>query len=150
LIISKPQKSTVLSFTLFLAITATVITMNLVVVIRGELAAWYNYAIVGILVPIGAFVLYRIFILYKIVHMGNNQIQINYPVLHREKKYAVGDIVAWRENKVTTGKTSEYRELQVLFSDKNKLSIGHKEHTEYARMVQYLSQKAGKKRTPSE
>jgi len=124
--------------------------MNLVVVIQGQLAAWYNYAIVGLLVPIGGFVLYRIFILYKVVRMGNNQIQINYPVLRKEKKYAIGDIVAWRENKVKTGKTSEYKELQILFSDETKLSMGHKEHTEYPRMVQYLAQKAEKKRTPSE
>ena len=124
--------------------------MNLVVVMRGELAAWYNYVIVGVLIPIGGFVLYRIFILYKIVRMGNNLIQINYPVLRKEKKYAISDIVAWRENKVKTGKTSEYKELQIMFSDKIKLSMGHKEHTEYPRMVQYLAQKAEKKRTPSE
>jgi len=87
--------------------------------------------------------------LYKIVRMGNNQIQINYPVLRRERKYAINEIVAWRENKVKTGKTSEYKELQILFSDQSKLSIGHKEHTEYPRMIQYLAQKAEKKRTLS-
>ena len=123
--------------------------MNLVVVIEGQLAAWYNYVIIGLLIPIGGFVLIRIFILYKIIRMGNNQVQISYPVLRREKKYTLKDIEAWRENKVKTGKTSEYKELQILFSDKKKLSVGHKEHTEYSRMVQYLTQKAEKKKTPS-
>jgi hypothetical protein len=123
--------------------------MNLAVVLKGQLTAWYNYAVVAVLVPIGLFVLYRIFIRYKIIRMGNNQIQIDYPVLRTSKKYPINQILAWRENKVKTGKTSEYRELQILFTDKNKLSVGFKEHTEYSRMVQYLSQKADKKRDKS-
>jgi hypothetical protein len=69
--------------------------------------------------------------------------------LRREKKYSINEIVAWRENKVKTGKSSEYKELQILFADKNKLSIGHKEHTEYPRMIQYLKQKAERKKDPS-
>ena len=123
--------------------------MNLVVVINGRLAAWYNYAVVIVLVPIGLFVLYRIFIRYKILRFGDNKIQIEYPILRQLKKYPLDQIVAWRENKVKTGKTSEYKELQILFTDKAKLSIGHKEHTEYHRMIQYLAQKAHKKRDVS-
>jgi hypothetical protein len=127
-----------------------VATMNIVVVINGQLTAWYNYAVVIVLIPIGVFVLYRIFIRYKILRLGDNKIQIEYPVLRQLKKYSLDQIVAWRENKVKTGKTSEYKELQILFTDKNKLSIGHKEHTEYHRMIQYLMQKAYKKRDVSE
>jgi hypothetical protein len=149
LIVSRPQTSTVVSFTLFLIITIVVTTMNLVVVINGQLAAWYNYVVIIVLIPIGMFVLYRIFIRYKILRLGDNKIQIEYPVLRQLKKYSLEQIVAWRENKVKTGKTSEYKELQILFSDKVKLSIGHKEHTEYYRMIQYLSQKANKKRDVS-
>ena len=123
--------------------------MNLVVIIKGQLVAWYNYLVVIALLPIGLFVLYRIFIRYKILQLGNNQIQIDYPVLRQSKKYVINQIVAWRENKVKTGKNSEYKELQILFSDKNKLTVSHKEHTEYARIVQYLMQKAEKKRDAS-
>jgi hypothetical protein len=124
--------------------------MNLVVIINGQLAAWYNYAVIIVLVPIGVFVLYRIFIRYKILRLGDNKIQIEYPILRQSKKYSLDQIVAWRENKVKTGKNSEYKELQILFTDKNKLNVGHKEHTEYHRMIQYLSQKAHKKRDVSD
>jgi hypothetical protein len=123
--------------------------MNLVVIINGQLAAWYNYAVVVVLIPIGLFVLYRIFIRYKILRFGDNKIQIEYPVLRQLQKYPLNEIVAWRENKVKTSKNSEYKELQILFADKNKLSVGHKEHTEYHRMIQYLMQKAPKKRDAS-
>jgi hypothetical protein len=146
LIISRPQTNTVVSFTLFLVITAAVTSMNVVVIFKSSQAQWYNYVVVAVLAPIGLFVLYRIFIRYKILRLGNNQIQIDYPVLRQTKKYQINQIVAWRENKVKTGKTSEYKELQIVFADKNKLSVSHKEHTEYTRMIQYLSQKALKKR----
>jgi hypothetical protein len=146
LIVSRPQTNTLISFALFLIITIVVTVMNLIVITRGLLTAWYNYAVVIVLVPIGLFVLYRIFIRYKILRLGDNKIQIEYPVLRQLKKYSLDQIVAWRENKVKTSKTSEYKELQILFTDKSKLTIGHKEHTEYHRMIQYLIQKAPKKR----
>lgn len=146
MIVSKPQTNTIVSFSLFLVITIVVTSMNLLVVLKVPQAAWYNYAIVVVLIPIGTFVLYKIFIRYKILRFGNNQIQIDYPVMRQTKKYSLDEIEAWRENKVKTGKTSEYKELQILFKDKNNLSVGHREHTEYARMVQYLAQKAPRKK----
>lgn len=123
--------------------------MNLVVVMGGQLAAWYNYLVLIVLIPIGVFVLYRIFLRYQILRLGNNQIQIDYPVLRKSQKYSIDQISAWRENKVKTGKNSEYKELQIQFSDRNKLSISHKEHTEYPKIIQYLTQKAPRKRGTS-
>ncbi|MBI1769760.1 MAG: hypothetical protein HYR67_15445 [Bacteroidetes bacterium] len=146
LIISRPQTNTLISFSFFILITVAVATMNVVVVIKGQLVAWYNYLVLIVLIPIGLFVVFRIFIQYKILRLGGNQIQIDYPVLRKSQKYSIEEIVKWRENKVKTGKNSEYKEVEILFSDRNKLSISHKEHTEYPRIVQYLTQKASKKR----
>jgi len=120
--------------------------MNSVAIFRDREAAWYNYAVVAVLVPIGVVVFYKIFLRYKILRLGNNQIQIDYPMLKRSKVYSLDQIDQWIENKVKTGKNSEYKELQVRFSDGKKISVGHKEHTEYIRMVQYLSQKAPNKK----
>jgi len=131
---------------MFILITVVVVTMNMLVLIKAPQAAWYNYAIVIILIPIALFVFYKIFIRYKILRLGNNLIQIDFPLMRQTKKYPLDQIEAWRENKVKTGKTSEYKELQILFLDKKKLTIGHREHTEYARMVQYLGQKVPRKK----
>ena len=122
------------------------VVMNAMVIFNNQIVAWYNYAVVIVLVPIGLFVFYKVFVRYKILKLGNNQIQIDYPVLRRSKIYPLDQIDRWTENKVKTGKNSEYKELQVQFADGTKISIGHKEHTEYARMVQYLAQKASKKK----
>jgi hypothetical protein len=120
--------------------------MNLISILHGTFTAWYNFVVVALLTPIGFYVLYRIFIRYKIIRMGDNKIQVDYPVMRQSKKYTLSDLEWWVENKVKTGKNSEYKELQFKFTDGKKIDIGQKEHTEYARMLQYLAQKAPKKK----
>jgi len=73
---------------------------------------------------------------------------VDYPMLRRSKVYPLEQVDQWVETRVKTGKNSEYKELQIRFADKGKVSVGHKEHTEYARMVQYLAQKVPKKKQP--
>lgn len=146
MVVSKPQLNTLISFSLFLIITIVVFTMN-VVSIMNKSSAWYNYAIAAALLPIGLFVLYKIFIRYKVIRAGNNSIDISYPVLMQTEKYPLQSIVAWRENIIKTGKNSVYKQLEILMDNKKRISIGHKEHTEYVRLVQYLQQKIPKKKT---
>jgi hypothetical protein len=149
LITSKPQTSTVMSLALFLLITVVVVTMNSLVVFKGQATAWYNYAVVLILLPIGLGVFYKTFLYYKTLRFGNHQIEIRYPVQGKTKTYLLHQIDYWTENKVKTGKNSEYKELQIRFLDGKKISAGHKEYTEYDRMIQYLTQKAPKKKASS-
>ncbi len=146
MITSRPQNSTITSVVLFLVITILVVSFNFAAIVRDRIAAWYNYLIVILLIPIGLLVFYKIFLRYKILQFGNNQIQIDYPVMMQSKKYTIEQIERWIENKVKTGQSSEYKELEILFSDRKKITIGHKEHTEYSRIVQYLAQKAPKKK----
>ena len=118
-----------------------------IISIMNDTAAWYNYVIAALLLPIGLFVLYKMFIRYKIIRAGNNSIDISYPVLRQTEKYPLQSIVAWRENVIKTGKNSVYKQLEILMDNKKRISIGHKEHTEYVRLVQYLQHKIPKKKT---
>jgi len=124
-----------------------VLTMNVYAVVKTSASAWYNYLIILLLVPIGLFVLYKIFIRYKIIRLGNNRLELSYPVMRKHKVYVIQDIVAWKENVVKTGKNSVFRQLEIFLTDKQRISVGDKEHTEYTRVVQYLQQKVPKKRT---
>ncbi len=144
MIVSKPRTNTIVSFLFFLLITVGVLAMNVVSIFRG--AAWYNFLIVVLLVPIGLLVSYRIFIRYKIIRLGNNQVEIHYPVLGRKHLYSLQAVANWRESIVKTGKNSVYKELEIEFEDKRKLSFGQKEQTEYDRVVAYLKQKVPKKK----
>ena len=119
--------------------------MNLIALTREP--SWFTYAIIAVLVPIALVVGYKIFLRYLIIRMGNNEVEIRYPVLRRKYRYPLSEVTSWTENVVKTGKNSVYKELEIRFEDKRKLSFGHKEQTEYSRMVSYLTQKASRKKT---
>jgi len=144
MIISKPLTSTIISFTLFLSVTFVVLGMNIYALIHQ--AAWYNYLTTGLLTPVGLFVLYKIFLQYKVIRLGNNQIEVSFPVWRQTKKYNLADVQFWVENKVKTGKNSVYKELVIKFNDGKKVSMSPKESSEYERSVQYLKQKLMKKK----
>jgi len=146
MITSKPQTNTIVSFTVFLSLTFIVLGMNAYVIVKDLQPAWYTYLIVVILTPIAIFVLVKIFIRYKIIRLGNNLVELTYPVQRRAKKYSLDQIEYWIEHKVKTGKNSVYKEVEIKFTDGLQVTIGHKEHTEYPRIVQYLSLKALKKK----
>ena len=146
MIVSKPKTSTITSFVFFLLITVVVLGMNVWAVTQSPKPAWYNYATIGLLAPIGLFVLYKIFIRYKIILLGNNQIEVRFPVLRQFKKYNLGEVQFWFENQVKTGKNSIYKELVIKFEDGKKISLSPKESTEYERSIQYLKQKLPKKK----
>lgn len=110
--------------------------------------AWYNLVIVIILLPLGIFVLYRIFIRYKIIRAGDNRLEITYPALKKTQGYNIKQITSWRESIVRTSKNSVFKELEIVCDNKLRITIGQKEHTEYDKLVQYLQRKIpGKKVT---
>jgi hypothetical protein len=110
--------------------------------------AWYNLVIAGILLPLGLFVLYRIFIRYKIIQAGDNRVEVIYPVIRKTHAYSIKQITSWRESVVKTGKSSVFKELEINFDNHFRVAIGQKEHTEYDKLVQYLQRKVpGKKAT---
>lgn len=143
MIIAKPKTNTILSFTFFLILTLVVVAMNIFSVLKSPV--WYNYAIVVVLTPIGLFVFYKIFIRYKILKFGNNQLEIVFPVLRSSRKYALNQIEYWVEKQVKTGKNSVYKELEMKLNDGSQINIGHKEFTEYLKVISYLIQKIPKK-----
>ncbi|MEK6782682.1 MAG: hypothetical protein AABY93_13340 [Bacteroidota bacterium] len=146
MIISKPQTGTIVSFVIFLILTLAVLYMNALVVVNDPGPAWYTYVIIAALTPIALFVLYKIFIRYKVIRLGNNQVELTFPVLRSTKKYPLDQIEYWIERQVKTGKNSLFKELEIRFKDGIKLAIGHKEYSEYQNIVQYLAQKVPKKK----
>jgi hypothetical protein len=146
-IVSKPRSQTLISFTLFLLLTFFVLGLN-VLAITQNTYAWYNLAIVAILLPIGVFVLYKIFIRYKVIRAGDNRLEISYPVIKKTHGYNIKQISSWRESIVKTGKNSVFKELEIVCDNRLRITIGQKEHTEYDKLVQYLQRKVpGKKVT---
>jgi hypothetical protein len=111
--------------------------------------AWYNLVIVALLLPLGFFILYKIFIRYKIIRAGDNRIEVVYPVLKRTHSFTTKEVLSWRESIVKTGKSSVFKELEITFENRFRITIGHKEHTDYDRLVQYLQRKVPGKKVSS-
>ena len=73
--------------------------------------------------------------------MGERKIEVEYPQFKLTRKYALEEILYWKESIVKTGKTSTYKELEIRFKDQKMIRLGYKEYTEYEKMLKYLQQK---------
>jgi hypothetical protein len=145
LIVSKPQTGTLVSFTAFLVIAAALIGFNVTAALKDPSPSWLNLVVIVLLTPLALFSLYKIFLSYKVIRVGNNQIDIRYPVFGKTKKYSLDQIGSWKET-IIKNTMGTYKELEVRFTDNTSLTIGHKEYTEYHRIATYLAQKALKKK----
>ncbi|HZX73115.1 MAG TPA: hypothetical protein VFE57_01745 [Cyclobacteriaceae bacterium] len=145
MIVSKPQTSTLASFAAFLLISSGLIGFNTVAAIRDSSPSWLNLTVIVLLTPLALFALFKIFLSYKVIRVGNNQIDIRYPVFGKTKKYTLDQIGYWKET-VIKNSMGTYKEIEVGFTDKSTLNMGHKEYTEYSKIAGYLSQKAAKKK----
>ena len=145
MIISKPQTSTLFSFAAFLLISVILITFNAIAALNDPNPSWLNLTVIVLLSPLALFALYKIFLTYKVIRMGNNLIDIRLPVFRKMRKYPLDQVVYWKET-VIKNSVGTYKEIEVKFQDKYTLNMGHKEYTEYPKMAAYLSQKLPKKK----
>lgn len=146
LTVSKPIGSTLLSFVLFLVICYVLIGMSILQLVQDQEPAWYVYLVIIALTPMALFITFRVFINYKVVELGNDQIVVKYTVRRKHKQYRLNQVIQWRELIVKTGKSSSFKELEILFDDKFKLTVGLREYTNYPKVCTYLAKKLpGKK-----
>ena len=122
--------------------------MNVYVVIIDPMPQWFNYLILVILAPVVTYATYKVLFRYKSVRMGDHQIEVRYPQFRLQRTYKLEEVDYWEEAEVKTGKTSSYKELEVKFHDRRIIRMGHREYTDYDKMLKYLSQKLPKVRKP--
>ena len=145
MIISKPQTATLFSFGAFLIITSGLIIFNAIAAMNDPRPSWLNLAVIILLTPLALFSLYKIFLSYKVIRVGNNQFVIHFPVFRKTKKYSLDQVGYWKET-IIKNTMGTYKEEEVKFTDKNALTMSHKEYSEYSKIVGYLSQKVPKKK----
>jgi len=145
MVVSKPTGRTLVSFSLFLIIAFVLVAMSAVTIYNDSNPPWYSYLIVSSLGPISVFLLFRLIFGFKVIRLGNNQIEIFRPALNHRVTYTLAQVEYWRESKVKTGKSSTYKELEVRFDSGKKIELGHQEYSNYGPMISYLKKKVGKK-----
>ncbi|MEQ8364595.1 MAG: hypothetical protein RH948_17095 [Cyclobacteriaceae bacterium] len=144
--VSKPLNGTLFSFGLFIIISFVLVGMSLIEFTSEQHPAWYTYLILVALTPLSLFLVYRIFINYKVIELGNEKITIQYPVKNNRKHYPLGRVSHWRESIVKTGKNSTFKELEIVFDDNFKLNLGLREYSNYQKVQSYLTRKLAKKK----
>ena len=143
---SRPLQSTLISFLLFLVLSYAIIGMSLVQLIADNRPSWYVYLILVVLTPISLFVTYRIFINHKVIEFGGNQISIKYTVRKKVRSYSLADVMSWRESVVKTGKNSTFKEIEIQFNDRFRITLGLREYSEYPKVKGYLEKKLSTKK----
>ena len=141
MIVSRPQTGNLISFIFFFIIAYAVLFINVVILLYDSRPQLLNYLVVIVLTPIAFFITYKVVFRYKMIRMGNGQIEVRYPQFGIHKMYLLKNITYWKESVIKTGKTSAFRELEIKFTDNRKITMGHREYVEYEKMVSYLLQK---------
>lgn len=145
MIISKPKKSTLFSLSLFLILDFALIAATFNSIVNSNEIYWYHYIFLLILIPVGIGVLIKTILNYKITRIGKGKIDIKIPARLKNKSYSLKDIKQWQEVTIRTA-TGIYQQLEIVFLNDDKLTLGRQEHSAYDQIIKYLQQKSGKKR----
>lgn len=143
MIVSKPKTNTLTALTIFL-----ILIFGSFFVLLDSLLSSESYFIVKlILAPvvlvIGLVVLGKLLGAIKIVKLGDNKLQIFYPISRLKVEVKVPDILGYREEVIKT-KNGEFREVKILYTKKKILKLSNRENTEYDAVVRYLKKKVKK------
>lgn len=80
---------------------------------------------------------------WRFISAGKEHIVIKLPLRRSTKVFPLDEILAWEEETVLANKR-EFRQLTIVFQDKQSISISNHEHEAYSEFVNYLKKKAQK------
>jgi len=82
---------------------------------------------------------------YRFITVGRDQIIIKLPLRGYSKTYPIAQILAWEEETIVANKR-QFKQLTMVFSDHQSISVSNHEHEAYSDLVAYLAKKAGKQK----
>lgn len=140
MIISKPKSNTITALTIFLVLVFTSFFMVLNSLLSEQSYFIIKLILAPVLLAIGLLVLGKLLGAIKVVKMGQDTINVFYPITRMRIKIGVKDVLGWREEVIKT-KSGFYREVKILYTKKKILRLSNKENTEYDQVVKYLKKK---------
>ena len=143
MIVAKPKSQALFALGVFVIICFALGGYNLRLLLGGS--TWFfNWimAIVFLLIAV-IFTLRQLFN-YKIISLGNEKVQVWYPLRFRTIRGNLKDMEYWEETIIQT-KTGIFKQLEIKFPQRSiKMSI--QENTNYQEAVNYLRKKQSRKR----
>lgn len=143
MIVSKPKSQALFAIFMFILICLSLGGYNLLLLFDGS--TWFfNYIMASIFLPLGLILLIRQMVNYKIISIGNDKIQVRYPLRMRTIRLSLNQIEYWQETIIQT-KTGVFKQLDIVFGRRTiKMSI--QENSRYQETVNYFKKKLARKR----
>ena len=140
MIVSKPKTQTLTALTIFLVLIFAVFFMLLNSLLTDPSYFIVKLILTPVVLVIGLLVLGKLLGAIKVVRIGDNKIEVFYPISRMRTIINVPNVLGWKEEVVNT-KNGEYREVKILYTKKKILKLSNRENTEYDAVVKYLKKK---------
>lgn len=142
MIISKPKFGTILSLSVFIAVSLVIASYGLKLLLNGK-PVWWAYTLAIFFYPIAIGLMIKITWGYKIISLGSQKIEVRFPFRMKKKKYHLKQLLTWEESIVKTGSVP-FKELTLRFDDGNNLKLSYHENNNYDEIFNYLNRNAAK------
>ncbi len=149
MIVLRPKASTLFSLSLFTSLCLVAGAVGITHYLLNGTLSWYDYIFVLLLLPLGVILLLRLIFNYSSVRMGKDRITVIHPTRFSERNYSLSDIEYWTEKQVKTP-SGLYKEVEIRFSDRRKVSLSLQEHKGYPQAIAYLQKKCKRQFKPAE
>lgn len=143
MIVAKPKISTLFSLGVFILFCMIASGYAIGHMLSGKTILWYHYTLAIIFFPIGLGLLFRMLLGYRIIRVGKEKIEVHFPSKFTTRTYKLKDISQWKETAVKTV-SGTFKEVEVLFNDRKKITVSIQEHTDYKPLLKYLQKKCAK------
>ena len=140
MIVSKPKTQTLTALTIFLVLIFAAFFMLLNSLLTEPSYFIVKLILTPVVLVIGLLVLGKLLGAIKVVRVGDNKIEVFYPISRMRTNIQVPNLLGWKEEVVKT-KNGEYREVKILYTKKKILKLSNRENTEYDAVVKYLKKK---------
>jgi len=144
MILLKPKLSTYIS----LGTVLFILLLGLVLILRDftysrSYDLWFYLVASSLLTLVLLMLLVKMMAGWRFISAGKEQVVIKLPLRGSTKAYPITDILAWEEETILANKR-EFKQVTVVFKDKQSISVSNHEHEAYTEFITYLKKKAPK------
>jgi hypothetical protein len=145
MIYSRPKTKTYIALGLIvlILISGLIYILNHFATQRSFGIAFYLIASV-LLTLVILLLLVKMMAAYKFISIGKDKITIRLPLKGKNISYELDQVMLWDEEKIISNKR-EFKQLTIVFEDKDSFTLSNHEHLNYDDFVSYLGKKIPKK-----
>ena len=144
MIVARPKTNTLFSISIFVAAAFALFVYGMTELRKPE-ASYMWFILVYSTGPIGLVVLIKVLLGWKIVRIGKDKLEINFPFKFSRKKLDGKEIMGWKKNTIKTF-GGVYEEIICEFNSGDSFTLSRQEHTEFDKTLKYMSKKYKKQK----